>query len=179
MKKPLIWMVLLQFCLLSNTVFADRYTNHDRRDNGRHSGFDWHDREWAGRQDFRRNRDTDVSVNIIVGSPRMRYYNPGYNSIFNTFGYGVGYSSFGGQYFLDHGIGPLYPSWNQRPRRPLIIERNTYIELPEERSGITTYRNRPSGTSLLRDINGRCFERHVDGDGYETRIELDAADCNF
>lgn len=173
MKKPLFWILLLQFCLFSTTALAD----HD--ENGRFGGFSSRDRDWDRRQGFRRNRDTDVSVNIIIGAPRARYFDRGYNSIFNTFGYGVGYSSFGGQYYLNHGLGSVYPSWNRRQSRPVIIEHNTYIEVPTERRGVTSYRNRQSGTSLLRDINGRCFERHVDIDGYETRIELDASECNF
>ncbi len=179
MKRPLFWIVLLQFCLVSTTAFADRSPNRDHFDNGRYNGFSARDRNWERRDGFRRNRDNDVSVNVFIGAPRNRNYNPGYNSIFNTFGYGVGYSSFGGQYYLNYGVGTVYPSWNSRPSRPVIIERNTYIEVPTQRRGVTTVRSRQSGTSLLRDINGRCFERHIDSDGYETRIELDAAECDF
>jgi hypothetical protein len=179
MKKQVFWIVLLQVCLFSTTAFADRSGNRDYFDNGRHYGFSARDRDRDRRASFRRDRNSDISVNGIIGAPRTRYYNPGYNSIFNTFGYGVGYSSFGGQYYLNHGLGSVYPSWTTRAGPPLIIERNTYIEVPSRNRSASTVRNRQSGTSLLRDITGRCFERYIDSDGYETRIELDAAECNF
>ena len=36
-----------------------------------------------------------------------------------------------------------------------------------------------SGRRLLRDLEGNCFERNVDEDGNEIRIQLDASECNF
>ena len=36
-----------------------------------------------------------------------------------------------------------------------------------------------SGRRLLRDLEGNCFERVIDDDGNEIRVQLDASECNF
>ena len=61
----------------------------------------------------------------------------------------------------------------------VVIEHNTYISQPVERSSVTTYSSRTSGTSLLRDLQGRCFERVIDRNGNEIRTEIDASECDF
>ncbi len=181
------WPILmLSLGLLSTAALADPRSNRNHDDNDRDRGysnrgnsnqqFDNRDRR-SNR--YRRDRDTDVSVNLIIGNGGR--YNTGfsnrYNSIFNTFGYGVGYSSFGGQYNLNYGY--PYTQMGYRNNRPIVIEHNTYISQPVERSSVTTYSSRTSGTSLLRDLQGRCFERVIDRNGNEIRTEIDASECDF
>ena len=36
-----------------------------------------------------------------------------------------------------------------------------------------------SGRRLLRDLEGNCFERIVDQQGDEIRVQLEAQECNF
>jgi hypothetical protein len=36
-----------------------------------------------------------------------------------------------------------------------------------------------SGRRLLRDLEGNCFERIVDEQGDEIRVQLEAQECNF
>ncbi|MEZ7831050.1 MAG: hypothetical protein QMC06_05800 [Gammaproteobacteria bacterium] len=36
-----------------------------------------------------------------------------------------------------------------------------------------------SGRRLLRDLEGNCFERIVDKQGDEIRVQLEAQECNF
>lgn len=178
MKILLSLSLLVSLGLFSTATLADRRSNRDDDTHG-YSNRGNSSQHWDNRDrrptTYRRERDTDVSVNVIIGAGRQ--YNPGYNSIFNTFGYGVGYSSFGGQYFLNQGY--PYSPWSYRNNRPVVIEHNTYIEQPVERSGVTTYRNRPSGTNLLRDLQGHCFERVIDRNGNELRTELDPSECDF
>jgi hypothetical protein len=155
----------------------DRYSSNDRDQ--------WGDRSSRSRSDNRptarqRHDDDQISFNVILGrSPGSRYY-PGFQhrSIFNSFGYGVGYSSFGGRYNLNHNY--PYASWGFHNPAALVIEHNTYTTQPPRRRTITTYSNRPtSGTSLLRDLHGRCFERVIDTRGNEIRTELDPSACDF
>lgn len=132
-----------------------------------------------GRGSSYRGRDRgDVTVNIFGGA-RNIYRTPNRNinrwSIHNTWGYGVGYSSFGGNYFLNYGY--PYSPWNYNP--PVVVEKHIHIENSTPRSRARVYSNRPIGTSLLRDLDGRCWERDVDGQGNEMRTELDPSECNF
>ena len=36
-----------------------------------------------------------------------------------------------------------------------------------------------SGRRLLRDLEGNCFERNVDEQGNEIRVQLEAEECSF
>lgn len=207
--SPSLPILLLSFGLFNTTALADERSNrdhstndydrshYDRSDYNRSNyGSNNRNRGYSNQQfdnrdrrpnSYRRDRDTDVSVNLIVGPGRRYYsgfnggydnrYRNGYNSIFNTFSYGVGYSAFGGRYNLNYGY-PYTPR-GYRNNSPVVIEHNTYISQPVERSGVTTYRTRQSGTSLLRDLQGRCFERVIDRNGNEIRTELDASECDF
>ncbi|MES2604190.1 MAG: hypothetical protein V4603_04585 [Pseudomonadota bacterium] len=187
MKTLLKLLLIVPFLFAGTLALADNRSNRGH-DNGRHEGWSNRDRgNWDNRANSRRRNNDNVSLNVIVGGG-SRYY-PGYNTYnrynnynsFNTFGWGVGYSTFGSSFGSNLYINNSYPySRRYVDRRPIIIERNTYIERPVNRGSVTTYSNRrDSGTSLLRDINGRCFERYVDSRGNETRTELDASECDF
>ena len=71
--------------------------------------------------------------------------------------------------------GAPYNTWNRRGGNTVIVHQNTYVN-NEPR---VVHRSTRNTSSLLRDVNGRCFERNVDSRGNETRIELPASNCNF
>ncbi len=84
-------------------------------------------------------------------------------------GYGIGYNAFGPRYY-GYPYGDYY-----YPPREVIVEHNTYIEQPDSAPN-----PRPrSETSLLRDLQGHCYQRTFDQNGNELRTELDPSECNF
>ena len=51
-----------------------------------------------------------------------------------------------------------------------------YVDQAQARSTATAV---ASGRRLLRDLEGNCFERIVDDQGNEIRVQLEAQECNF
>ena len=104
-------------------------------------------------------------------------YRPHYYSSFGLgvgVGFALGYPYYGNPYYGS----PYYYG----PPQEVIVEHNTYVE-PSD--GTTTVIRdavpapRASGTSLLRDLQGRCYRRTYDQNGNEQRTELDPGMCNF
>lgn len=70
---------------------------------------------------------------------------------------------------------------------PRTYERTVYRGVPAvetyARNGgnVRVYSSAPvaSGRRLLRDLEGNCFERNVDEEGNEIRVQLDASECEF
>jgi len=154
MKTLLSLTLLVSLGLFSTATLADHRSNRDHDSEGerRFSNRGNPTQHWDNsdrRTTYRRDRDNDVSVNLIIGT--------------------------GSRPFQGHAYSP----WSYRNNRPVVIEHNTYIERPAERGGVTTWRNRPIGTSLLRDLQGRCFERVTDRNGNEIRTGLDPSECDF
>ncbi len=82
-------------------------------------------------------------------------------------------------------IGSLFSTPRYSSRQP---ERVVYRSAPvvREREVIyapQTQSSRPaavaSGRRLLRDLEGNCFERVIDSEGNEVRVQLEAQECNF
>ncbi len=73
---------------------------------------------------------------------------------------------------------PLYSS-----RRSYRAYDTVYRSRPVIRTREVVYANQSTpvanGRRLLRDLEGNCFERLIDEDGNEMRIQLDASECNF
>jgi hypothetical protein len=60
---------------------------------------------------------------------------------------------------------------------PTISTREiVYVHQAQARSTATAV---ASGRRLLRDLEGNCFERIVDDQGNEIRVQLEAQECNF
>jgi hypothetical protein len=140
-------------CLLlvgTQTASADH-----RWDRG-HSHNKHYDRGHGHRNHHVHQRDR-VSVNLNIGRvvPDWRYRD--YQRA--TSGLGVAYTT----------------AWSAPPRNTVIVHQNTYIN-NEPR---VVSRSTRSATSLLRDVNGRCYERSYDSRGNEVRIELSPSSCNF
>lgn len=173
MKKLLVPLMLLGLLLGAETALADRDDRrgydrgHDRdyrssyHNNHNNKGRAWGRRDaqrgWdRGRwhNDRRGQRDSDVRISLNFGSVL-----PHRHSIFGS-GFGSSWNK---------------PARHYNKRQPVVIYQNTYIN---RSTPIVSYPS-TSGSSLLRDVNGRCYERSTDYRGVETRIELPASACNF
>jgi hypothetical protein len=112
--------------------------------------------------------DNNWSVSLNLGS--------GYNGS-NSLWYDTGFYSPVSR-FRDRNYSP-------RSTHPRVIYNNqpTVIVLNEnsQDSGhvITRSSVRKNESSLLRDINGFCFERSYDSRGLETRVQLPDSACNY
>lgn len=127
-------------------------------------------------REFRSNgRGHDARVNVIVSPRYVRPYTP-YRvpHVSTMIGFGVGYGA--GWYATRP-----YDRWDAWSTRPVIIERNTIIERRdsfEDEQVTRPYERSDSTRRLLRDLQGRCFERTYEN-GVEERVELDAEECDF
>lgn len=180
MNKLLACTTTLLLLLGTGTTLADDrdgWNSHrgnpgfarDRHDKGRGLAWGRRDRDEHHWDDRHHDHDRDqVAVNLSFGN----VWRPGYRDFdsFNTFG--LGYSTF-------NTWGTPYDSWAYNKRRPLVVYQNTYIDSPAPSTRVLSTSRPRSGTSLLRDLNGRCFERETDRYGNETRTELPASACNF
>lgn len=166
--KTFTGLLVLFTVLASSVAWADR----DRGDRGRGWGHRNHDH---GR--------SHVSVNVNVGRPYYRdyrdyRYRPSIRSgSYSAWNYGVGVGFYSGW-------GSPYARWDYFDRsyynsRPVIVEKNIYIERATPTNRVTTRAVTSSTVSLFRDRYGRCYEREIDGFGNESRIELDPSECNF
>jgi hypothetical protein len=108
-------------------------------------------------------------VNVVI-APR-RYVRPYAPVVSTAIGFGIGYSA--GLY-----AGYPYSWWDPYPSRPVVVEHRTVIEHRDYDDDVVTYTNRPSERSMLRDLQGRCYERSYEN-GREVRVEVDPSACNF
>lgn len=58
-------------------------------------------------------------------------------------------------------------------QREVVVVRNTVRDSSASNNQIA------SGRRLLRDLEGNCFERNVDEEGNEIRVQLQAQECDF
>jgi len=174
MKNVLMASVALAFAIGATDAIADERRGGDRGrgpdrsfDRGYDRGFSspgFNTNRWRGRND----RDR-VSFNININDRWHPAYRPwGWNS----FGYNVGFRSWGTGLSVWSGTYPVY-----RRQQPVVVYQNTWIDTGPRSTTVPVVIN--GGTSLLRDINGRCFERSYDRLGNETRVELPTSACNF
>lgn len=182
MKKSLLFAIAA-LGLLLGTLEAqaddrrgfDRGRGQDRNFNRDHRGFNppgfnrnWNNRNWNNRGYDRRDYSRrNVSINLNINDrwrPAWRPYT------YSSFGYSVGFGSWGSGFSAWSAPVVVSP----RVRQPTVVYQNTYVNSAP--ASVSTY---GTGTSLLRDINGRCFERSYDSQGVETRIELPPSACNF
>jgi hypothetical protein len=77
-----------------------------------------------------------------------------------------------------------YPRYSSR-NTETVVYRNApttrtreivYVDRPQTRSAAAPV---ASGRRLLRDLEGNCFERVVDQQGDEIRVQLEAQECNY
>ncbi len=182
-KKVLLGLSIIGALVVSQAASADN-RNH-RRGYG-DSGFSQHSNRY--RNNYRGNRRVN---SYHYGSRNRNYgnYNRRYGSGFN-FSYG-NYSSRHRRYDSGSFLGGLvlgslfsYPRHTTR-NVETVVYRNApttrtreivYVDQSESR---TTPAAVASGRRLLRDLEGNCFERIVDEQGDEIRVQLEAQECNF
>lgn len=135
--------------------------------------FAGHGHESRGGGYGRHDTHVNISISPRYGRPYAHYGAP---QIYTGIGLGFGAGWYANQFY-----GP-YDRWDYSPARPLVIERNTIIEkrdrdVVEDEEGSGYERETPA-SSLLRDLQGRCYERTYER-GVEHRVELDATECDF
>jgi hypothetical protein len=170
MKKLLSFTAALLMLLGTQTALADHRdrwdrgdSHYDRHDNGRGWNNGWNNNRRDNRGWNRRDHD-NVSVSLSFGNVWSDYRYRDWNRA--TSGFGVAYTT---------AWGAPYDTWGYNSR-PIIVHQNTYVSEPRTR---VVTRTPTSRTSLFRDISGRCFEREIDRNDNESRVELPASECDF
>lgn len=192
LKNVLLSLSIIGTLVISQTAWADNRNN--RRGYGGYGGYGAYSpgqRNYSNRyrNDYRGNRRAN---SYHYGSSGRRY-----NKNYST-GYGSGFTVSHGNYYSRHrgydsGIffgGLVLGSLFNFSRRSsgyaqTVVYRNAptistreivYVDQAQARSTATAV---ASGRRLLRDLQGNCFERIVDKQGDEIRVQLEAQECNF
>ena len=114
---------------------------------------------------YRHDNNWSVSLNFGGG-----YYGA------NNLPYGPGLSSAASR-FRARQYSPVNTHTRVIYNQPTVVYVNNNSGNPGH--VITRSSERRNESSLLRDINGFCFERSYDSRGLETRIQLPDSACNF
>ena len=163
MKKLIIGVSLIAALILAQTAAAD--DRHHRRGYDRH-GFSSHYYPRANSYRF--------------GSSRRYYFRQSY---YGGSHFGCSYSNYGYSRHRRHNdlgylvgglvLGSLLSSSSYR--EPLTRTREiVYVKQSASRSAPLN-----TGRRLLKDLQGNCFERKIDGSGNEIRVQLEASECSF
>ena len=162
MKKLLMSLAVMLALLASQSSFADN--RHYRGGYNHYRGGSYYNRHY---------------------SPSRYYRDSGYFSVSfgNHYGYRHGHygSHDAGAFVGGLVLGSLIsaPSYSY-PRYETVryvsrpVSRTVYIK-----EAVTRPAAIASGRRLLRDLEGNCFERVVDDNGDEIRVQLDASECAF
>tara|TARA_B110000858_G_scaffold77483_1_gene89789 strand:- start:27815 stop:28378 length:564 start_codon:yes stop_codon:yes gene_type:complete len=185
LKRVLLSLSIIGALVVSQIASADN-RNH-RRSYGDH-GYGQHNYG----SNYRGHRRANA---YHYGSHKRNYRN--YNRHYNRH-YGSGFNFSYGNYYSRHRgydsgsfvgglvLGSLfnYPRYSSRN-----VETIVYRDAPATRVREIVYADQAqtrgtatpvaSGRRLLRDLEGNCFERIVDEQGDEIRVQLEAQECNF
>ena len=182
LKKVLLSLSIIGALVISQASWADNRNN--RRGYGAYS---------SGQHNYgnsyRGNRGANSYHYGSSGRNYNRNYGRGYGSGFNL-SYGNYYSRHrgydSGSFFGGLVLGSLFNSSRHSSRNiETVIYRNApttstreivYVDQAQTRSTAAPV---ASGRRLLRDLEGNCFERIVDQQGDEIRVQLEAQECNF
>lgn len=182
--------VLLSLSIIGALVVSQAASADSRNNRRGYSDHSYGQHNYGNK--YRNNHRGNHRVNSYHYGSRDRNYrnhNRRYSSGFN-FSYGNHYSRHRG---YDSGsfvgglvLGSLFSYPRQSSR---TVETVVYRDAPTTRAREIVYVDRPptgnsaaavaSGRRLLRDLEGNCFERVVDDQGDEIRIQLEAEECNF
>ena len=175
MKKVLLGITVIGAALLSQAASADSWSSRHNRHGYNNHSYGNHYRGYSSqrRNSYhygRRDRRSNNYFNISYGSHYGDYYGRRRHHDSGSF--------LGG---LVLGSLLTYPSYSSRR-----YDREVYRSAPVTREIVYVNRTAPqrsapvpSGRRLLRDLEGNCFERIVDEEGNEVRIQLEAAECSF
>ncbi len=172
-KKILFSVSVIVALVLSQTASADS-RNHRRG----YSDYGY------GSHNYRNNYRRNYRANSYHYGSRDRRYRNNYN-----FYYGSRYSRRGhydsGSFVGGLVLGSLfsYPRYSSRNYETVIYRNAPATRTREivyvDKSEVQDVAPVASGRRLLRDLEGNCFERIVDEQGDELRVQLDAEECNF
>ncbi len=109
------------------------------------------------------------------------YFRYSYNNHYYNRHHGHGSGSFLGGLVLGSLLS--YPRYSSRnygtvtySSRPVIRTREVvYVNNSTARNSTSV----TTGRRLLRDLEGNCFERIIDDEGNEIRVQLDPSECSF
>jgi hypothetical protein len=195
-KGMLLLLPALMMALTTSSTSADpiRHSNGYRFFNNSHgyngNGSNRHVYNYNSR--FNRYSSFNISYstnrnfqnNDIHGS-RYSYRPYSNDGLSVRLNYGTGYNTWYGTTELPGiGAGYRYSPWRNQTTvvytQPRVIYVNDSARLtsPVSESILNHTTARPA-RSLLRDINGDCFERTYDSRGVETQVQLPASACNF
>ena len=180
LKKILLSLSVIGVLVISQAAWADNRNN--LRGYGAYSS-DQHGYGISYRNNYRGNRRVNSYHYGSTGRNYSANYNRNYNR--NYYGnYGRGYDS--GSFFGGLVLGSLFNSFRHSSRDvETVVYRNAppnstrkivYVDQAQTRSAAAPV---ASGRRLLRDLEGNCFERIVDDQGNEIRVQLEAQECNF
>lgn len=201
MKKLFISLALIGACIVSQTAAADsRHNRHGYSyypgnsfsfNHRRHNGYDYY-RSRANSYHYGRGNRRGNNFSVSFGS---RGYYPAYsrhyygNRFYGNRFYGNRYrydSSDVGSFVGGVVLGSLLNSASsnhsdyRRSYYPNPVKEVVYVN--EARGSTQTYStNKPrlSGRKLIKDREGNCFERVINDQGDEVRLEIDAQECSY
>ncbi|MBT4255337.1 MAG: hypothetical protein HOD87_04670 [Gammaproteobacteria bacterium] len=181
-KRYILGISLLAALLLSQTASADSRSHRRGYDSYGYGGY--------SNRNYSRNYSRRANPYHYGRSGRR---NSSY--VNSSYGYGGYYSPYRSRYrdrHFDAGnflggivVGSLLSTPRYSYRRP---ERVVYRSAPVVREREVIYAPQSSSTGpapiasgrrLLRDLEGNCFERVIDEEGNEVRVQLEAQECNF
>ena len=182
--------VLLSLSIIGALVVSQAASADNRRDRRGYSNYNYglHNYSSRYRNNYRGNRRVN-SYHYGVRDRSYRNYNRRYGSGFN-FSYGNYYSRHRG-YDSGSFVGGLvlgslfsYPRHTSRDVETVVyrdapVTRTREIVYVDQSQTHSTATPVASGRRLLRDLEGNCFERNVDEQGNEIRVQLEAEECSF
>ena len=193
LKNVLLSLSIIGTLVISQTAWADNRNN--RRGYGGYGAYSPGQHNYSNR--YRNNYRNDYRGNRRANSYHYGSNGRRYDKNYST-GYGSGFTVSHGNYYSRHRgydsgsffgglvLGSLF-NFSRRSSGyaqtvayrnvPTISTREiVYVDQAQARSTATAV---ASGRRLLRDLQGNCFERIVDKQGDEIRVQLEAQECNF
>lgn len=182
LKRVLLSLSIVGALVISQAASAD---NRNHRRGYSDYGFGGHSYRNSYRHGYRSGYRRANRVNSYHYGARDRRYRSGFSfSYGNYYPRRRHYDSSGFVGGLVLGSLFSYPHYST-PRHETVVYRN----VPRTTTREIVYVDKPrvvqsappvaSGRRLLRDLEGNCFERIVDEQGDEIRVQLEAEECNF
>ncbi len=181
LKRVLLSLSIVGALIISQAASADN--RHNRRGFSDY-GYGHSNYRNSYRNNSRYNYRSNRRANSYHFPARDRRYRSGFNiSYGNYYSRNRGYDS--GSFVGGLVLGSLfsYPRYSARSYDTVV-----YSDVPATRTREIVYVDKTpsrsyapvaSGRRLLRDLEGNCFERIVDDQGDEIRVQLEAEECNF
>ena len=186
LKRVLLSLSIIGALIISQSAWANNSNN--RRGYGTHSSGQYNYGD-SYRNNYRGNRRANSYHYGSSGKNHNRKYGRGYGIDFN-FSYEHYYPSHrgydSGSFLSGLVLGSLLNSSRHSSRNfETVVYRSPStistreIVYDDRAQTLSAAARVASGRHLLRDLKGNCFERIVDEQGDEIRVQLEAQECNF